>query len=69
MTDNFHAVFHILEYARQDSMGRLHSWNFGGIARSELEERQIRNDLIADNLPNITVVRSYRYSHAHGKNA
>jgi len=69
MTSNFHAVFHILEYARQDSLGRLHSWNFGGVARDDAEERQIRTDLITRHLPNITIVRSHRYSHAQGNNA
>ena len=69
MTDNFYDVFHIIEYARQDSMGRLHSWSFGGIARNDEEERQIRNDLITRHLPNITIVRSHKYSHASGNNA
>jgi hypothetical protein len=69
MTDNFHDVFHIIEYARQDSMGRLHSWSFGGIARNDEEERRIRNDLIQSNAPNITIVRSHKYSHAIGSNA
>ena len=69
MTDNFHEVFLIIEYARQDSLGRLHSWNFGGVARNEAQERQIRNNLIQSHLPNITIVRSHKYSHALGNNA
>jgi hypothetical protein len=62
----FNDVFWILEYAKQDKIGRLHSWQYGGTARSEDEV----NSLIED-LKNrfACEVRTHRYSHALGKNA
>lgn len=66
MHTGFSDVFWILEYARQDSIGRLHSWQYGGIARSldevEAKTQQIQSQLNCE-------VRSHRYSHALGKNA
>jgi hypothetical protein len=64
--DGFNNVFWILEYAKQDKIGRLHSWNYGGTARSEAEVESMTADL---KNRFACEVRSHRYSHAMGKNA
>ena len=66
MYNGFNDVFWILEYARQDSLGRLHSWNYGGIARS-LEQVTDRTQELQSKLK--CEVRAHRYSHALGNNA
>lgn len=66
MFQGFNDVFWILEYAKQDKIGRLHSWQYGGTARSEEEVETLTTDL----KKRFTCeVRTHRYSHALGKNA
>jgi hypothetical protein len=66
MHNRFSDVFWILEYARQDSIGRLHSWQYGGVARSQDEIDQMTQDIRSQfNCE----VRAHRYSHALGSNA
>jgi len=66
MHNRFSDVFWILEYARQDSIGRLHSWQYGGVARSQDEVDQMTQDIRSQlNCE----VRAHRYSHALGSNA
>lgn len=66
MFPGYHDVFWILEYAKMDKIGRLHSWQAGGIARSEDELKTMTTDL---KNKFSCEVRSHRYSHALGKNA
>lgn len=66
MHNTFSDVFWILEYARQDSIGRLHSWQYGGVARSQDEVEQMTQHLKSQ--VNCEV-RAHRYSHALGSNA
>lgn len=66
MHTGYNDVFWILEYAKKDSIGRMHSWCYGGIARSEDEVRTKTEELQS----NMTCeVRAHRYSHALGRNA
>jgi hypothetical protein len=66
MYNGFDDVFWILEYAKQDKIGRLHSWCYGGIARSEQQVADMTTDLQQQMR---CEVRAHRYSHALGKNA
>jgi hypothetical protein len=66
MHNGYHDVFWILEYAKQDSLGRLHSWHYGGIAHSE-DEITSKTQELQSNMN--CEVRAHRYSHALGKNA
>jgi hypothetical protein len=66
MYNGYNDVFWILEYARVDSLGRQHSWLYGGVARSQDEVDNLTQDLKSK--VNCEV-RAHRYSHALGKNA
>jgi hypothetical protein len=59
-------VFWILEYARKDSLGRSHSWQGAGIARTQQEVESRSQELQSKFACEI---RAHRYSHALGKNA
>jgi len=66
MYPGYNDVFWILEYAKLDSLGRQHSWLYGGIARNQDEvddmTRNLKSKLNCE-------VRAHRYSHALGNNA
>lgn len=66
MITGFDDVFWILEYAKKDKIGRMHSWCYGGIARDQTtidtKTQQLKDQFDCE-------VRAHRYSHALGKNA
>lgn len=66
MYNGYNDVFWIMEYAKKDSLGRQHSWQYGGIARS-LDEVEQRTASLQSQIK--CEVRAHRYSHALGRNA
>lgn len=66
MHNGYNDVFWIMEYAKKDSIGRMHSWLYGGIARS-LDEVRSKTETLQSNMN--CEVRAHRYSHALGRNA
>lgn len=66
MYPGYNDVFWIMEYARTDSLGRQHSWQYGGIA---LTEDEVQSRTAALKHATNCEVRAHRYSHALGRNA
>ena len=59
-------VFWIMEYARRDKLGRLHTWKSAGIATSEQQVEAKKQELVGQF---DCEVRAHQYSHMFGSRA
>lgn len=64
MFDHLFKTFYIIEYAPRDSMGRTRDWCYWGLAHSDEEIQQHRDEIESQHAR--VEIRIHPYSHING---
>jgi hypothetical protein len=64
MFSNLFKTFYIVEYAPRDSMGRTRDWCYWGLATSDAQIQQYRDEIESQHAR--VEIRVHPYSHVHG---